>query len=104
MKFFLVFFLLAPNLKAAIIKTRNQEKIFESLRLPHELAVQSIRQMPEMGLASLKEVAFSKHWPLKTRWKSFMVMTEIQGKKSVPEIKRALQSSTWFMRSAGLTA
>ena len=38
------------------------------------------------------------------RWKAFMVMVKIGKEKSLPEVKKALQSREWFMRSAGLLA
>ena len=81
-----------------------EEKVFHSLRKPHQQAVDSVTELGSPSYEKLQEISFNDKFPMNTRWKSFMVMTQVAGMKSVPDIKKALLSTTWFMRSAGLTA
>lgn len=104
MKLCLFVLLLTPSLMAAVPGKISDDNIALALRQPHEVAIQTIKNTSSQGLLTLQEMAFNDKWPMKTRWKSFMLLTQIKGKKSIPQIKKALLSKTWFMRSAGLTA
>lgn len=88
----------------AIQAQSQQEKIILELRKPHELAVKNLEVLGTSTYSDLKKIAFAERFPMKTRWRSFMALTSLKGKKSLPEIKKALTHSVWFMRSAGLTA
>ena len=90
---------------AAVSKKKMSDDVAFALRQPHEISVQTIKNARnDKNLQTLERMAFNDKWPLKTRWKSFMILTEIKGAKSLSQIKRALLSKTWYMRSAGLTA
>lgn len=104
MKTFLIVFLFGSPLFAAIPNSSVDEQIIYSLRNPHAIALQDLKTLGVKAQERLKEMAFNEKWPLKTRWKAFMVFTHVKGKKSFPFIKKAMVNSTWFMRSAGLTA
>lgn len=89
---------------AAVPQQNFQEKIFLNLREDRPIAVQEMSRLGKNGLEELRKISFNEQIPMKTRWKSFMVLTELQGKKALSDIGKALKSPTWFMRSAGLTA
>ena len=89
---------------AAVKRTTFDSHILSTLNHSHEQAVQKVRRQGRRSLEQLRTIAFDQATPMKTRWKSFMVFTEVLGKESLPEIKKALLSKTWYMRSAGLTA
>lgn len=99
-----IVFLLLPLILAAVSTESVEQSVAYALRAPHEMAVASIKQMGQPAVERLQQMAFSDKWPMKTRWKAFMVFTHVQGKQSTEAIKKALLSSTWYMRSAGLTA
>lgn len=93
-----------PFIFAAVGTDSVDQQLVYALRAPHELAVSSVKQMGGVVLENLQKMAFNDKWPMKTRWKAFMVYTHVKGKDSHNVIKKAMISKTWYMRSAGLTA
>ena len=81
-----------------------EEEIFHSLRLPHTLAIENLSQWGVKTYGPLKTLAFNEKIPMRTRWKSFMVYTQLAGSNSFQVINQALGHKDWFMRSAALTA
>lgn len=79
-------------------------QVAESLRNTRFVAAEKIRVKGTRAKNILEEMAFDKNHSMNTRWKSFMVFVEVEKENSLPAITRALNDSTWFMRSAGLTA
>ena len=75
-----------------------------ALRQPHPIALQQIEQLGKASHSVLEKLAFTEKYPMKTRWKAFMLLSISMGEQSIPMVKKALQSKTWFMRSAGLVA
>ena len=70
-----------------------KKKCFYSLRESHNTALKSLSQLGEKGLIKLREIAFNNNIPMKTRWKSFMVLAELQGKKNASaDVEQALSS------------
>lgn len=98
--FLLICFLMTT---AAVQKPEFEESLVGILRQPHQMAVQEIKALGPQAYVKLGEISFNSKWPMQTRWKAFMALTQAQGKKSINEIKKALTSTEWFMRSAGLT-
>ena len=92
-----------PTLLTALPQTNSTASVIETLRSPRTVAAQNLKNNPQ-SVNELKQISFNKQWPMNNRWKAFMVYVEIKEKKAFPEIKQALLSPTWFMRSAGLTA
>jgi len=80
------------------------EKVLLSLRETHQDAVNMIRADQSISYEPLKQIAFDEKMPLKTRWKSIMLLSEVYGPKSLNDLKLAVDNKAWFMRSAGLTA
>jgi len=74
------------------------------LNAPLSEAARAIYGHGPEGYQALRRMSFEEAYPMATRWKAFMVMVRIGGKKSFPEIRQALLSRDWFMRSAGLQA
>lgn len=52
----------------------------------------------------LKDLAFSESQDMSVRWKSLVKMSEMKKSDSVPDMKQALKSDTWYMRNAALLA
>ncbi len=80
------------------------EKVLMSLRESHQDAVNIIRAEESISYQPLKQIAFDEKMPLKTRWKSLMLLSEVYGSKSLKDLQSAIDNKAWFMRSAGLTA
>ena len=52
----------------------------------------------------LRVKAFSETQEMSVRWNSLMQMTKMKKNESVIDLKKALNSNTWYMRNAGLIA
>lgn len=83
---------------------RLKEEIVYSLRLPHRLARENLSHWGIGVYGPLRTLAFDEKIPMRTRWKSFMLYTQLAGVKSLPIINQASDHRDWFMRSAALTA
>ncbi len=81
-----------------------EREIVHSLRLPHDLARKDLSPWGSRVYGPLKSLAFNEKIPMRTRWKSFMVYTQMAGGSSLPIVNQALKHQDWFMRSAALTA
>ena len=81
-----------------------KKEVLRSLRLPHRFAMENLSQWGSGVYGPLRTLAFDEKIPMKTRWKSFMLYTQLKGEKSISVISRALDHKDWFMRSAALTA
>ncbi len=79
-------------------------QIEDTLKLSRFAAADQVRVQGDGLKNSLKQLAFDKKASMDVRWKSFMVYVEVEKEQSLPMITKALNDSTWFMRSAGLTA
>ncbi|MCJ8277756.1 MAG: HEAT repeat domain-containing protein [Bdellovibrionales bacterium] len=106
MKQLLVVLLLWPVMSwSAIPPQKQSQSTFErALQAPLKIAVAEIYKMGPKAYRKLNNMAFDSANNMNTRWKSFMVMTSIGKKKSLPEIDKALRDDQWYMRSAGLIA
>ena len=106
MKWILLSLLVTPMAFAAIPNPKKQvnQIVLQKLHGPHSIAKKEIFSLGPKGYIALHSITFDSHNSMKTRWKAFMIMTSIGGKKSLPEIKKALYSKEWFLRSAGLLA
>jgi hypothetical protein len=104
MKLILILLVFSPSLFAAVKNQSFNDKVLQILEKPHQEAVNQVKYQSPSSISMLKEIAFDEKQSMNIRWKSFMVLTEVEGLKSLNEIKKALTNSTWFMRSAGLTA
>lgn len=105
MKHLLLIILFAPVVSfSAIPRKKSSSDFVRALGAPHKIAVAEIYKMGPSAYRKLNDIAFDSSQPMNTRWKSFMVMTSIGNKKSLPEINKALRDKVWYMRSAGLLA
>ncbi|MCB0377724.1 MAG: hypothetical protein KDD33_04465 [Bdellovibrionales bacterium] len=100
----LVWLVSLPTLSAIPNRKQSIDPLLKKLSAPHKIAVSEIYKMGPTAYKKLYKMSFDDSQPMKMRWKAFMVMTSIGGKKSLPEIDRALENKAWFMRSAGLLA
>lgn len=91
-------------LQAAPHSTNVGDFVAQAMREPHQVGLKTIKTIGPQSYSMLEDLAFNEKWPMQTRWKSFMLLTQAQGKASLPLVKKALLSKVWYMRSAGLTA
>ena len=99
--------LVIPMIMAAPQKISQQQvdfKVTEALRLPRVLAAQNLIEVKSEASKMLKEMTFNEKWPMKTRWKAFMIFMKLQGENGLVVAEKAYNHSTWFMRSAAITA
>ncbi len=104
MRVILFLYLTSSVSLAAVPGNSSSKPVDEALKMPHKWGVQSLKSKGSTTFEQLSRIAFDDDQPMQKRWKSFMLLTEIKGKSSFTDIKKALMSKTWFMRSAGLTA
>lgn len=83
-------------------KASVADAVAQSLRESHENAVSSLRSQSRQAHGPLRDLAFDEKMPLNTRWRAFMTLTDLEPEQSLPDIEKALQHKTWFMRSAAL--
>lgn len=95
----LVFFQIA----IAAPTTQSNGDINSILRMDRLQAAARIKLIGPSATQSLREVAFGSG-PLKTRWKAFMTLVEVEGQRAKSDLTKAFNSPVWFMRSAALTA
>ncbi len=101
----IVTFLSLTFISAAPHKKDNLDfEVAKLLRNTRFVAADQAKAQGNKTLDKLKEAAFDKSLPMNTRWKSFMVYVEARKGEALPLITSALNHSTWYMRSAGLTA
>jgi HEAT repeat protein len=53
---------------------------------------------------NLEAIAFDKSQSLEMRWRAVMAMSSVKMKEARPILQKAMLSSEWFMRNAGLLA
>lgn len=99
-----VIFLLASQSWAAVPGGNKGSDVQKILRKPHLMAVAELQKGDTSNLRELEKLSFDSKESMETRWRAFMVLTAILGKKAIPVVKKALVSPTWYMRSAGLEA
>ncbi len=90
------------SLNAAIPK--HSDTIADLLEKPLKQRVVQLKEYGETGVQSLYDMAFNKDQTVKIRWKALMTLVYMGQKESRSVIERALKSSEWFMRDAGLKA
>lgn len=87
------------------IPNTNSHNSFESwLQLPHKLAMRSFASQQGEAVVFLQKTAFNSKNNMSTRWKAFMLLSQLTGSKTHKHIDKALQSKTWYMRSAALVS
>ena len=101
---FLLQQLMVVGLVQAAPSVSSPKDISLILKMPRELALQSVRGSSNELLAQLEDIAFNKNQSMEARWKAFMIVTGSLKQQALPTIEKALSSSTWFMRSAALVA
>lgn len=101
---FLFSFLVLTSMSHAAVPRASTATSIKEFEMDHALGVKSLKQKGAASHNQLRELAFDSGQPMKTRWKAFMLYTQVKQKASFPIIKKALLSKTWYMRSAGLTA
>ncbi len=104
MLYFLTQILILNGMAVPMNSNPIPDRILFSLREPHQVAVSHLKSEKHHAYQPLKRIAFDEKMPLKTRWKSLMLLSEVYGSQSLPELEQAITHKAWFMRSAGLTA
>jgi hypothetical protein len=63
-----------------------------------------IKRMGPQAYKHLREIMFTANEKVEHRWNATLVLAQIGGSDSLPDVEKALKDSSWFMRSAGLLA
>ena len=82
----------------------SSDSIVALLKGPMQEVLKNIYKKGPEAYKKLRNISFSDQYPVGTRWKAFMALSQVGGKGSLPEIDQALTSKDWFMRNAGLLA
>lgn len=91
----------APVKKSIEVSLRSTSDALD-LPLNNRMAV-LLSQGPQ-GYRNLRTLMFDNRAPMETRWRAVIAAGLIGKRESRPEIERALRSSDWYMRNAGLVA
>lgn len=65
---------------------------------------EEIKKLGPEGYKQLRTIMLSSDEKVEHRWNATLVLAQIGGPDSLPDIEKALKDSTWYMRSAGLLA
>jgi HEAT repeat protein len=99
--------LLAQNsLHAAIANhSANPSRPIDTLTalgLPLENRIETLRLQGPSGYKNLIHLMNDESANMETRWRAVTAMGQIGGKLSLPELKTALHSKSWYLRNAAL--
>ena len=86
------------------ISTQYKKRIKMILTLPPENRVSLLQNYGSISFTVLKSFVFSSELSMQIRWHSLISLAQTYPHMSVPVVESALQSSTWFLRNAGLIA
>lgn len=90
--------------RSSSLTSGSKEMISHWLQQSSKGSFQKIVQAGPEGYRTLVDLSFSSSTSASLRWQAFLTLVRIGGRKSLPEVEKALQSSDWFMRSAALVA
>jgi len=65
---------------------------------------EDVKKLGPVGYKQLREIMLSENESVQHRWNATLVLAQIGGADSLPDIEKTLHDSAWFMRSAGLLA
>lgn len=88
----------------SLIPKKDHHNIRMMLGLPLKNREQALSNYRLDSFLVLKHFVFSDKEAMPIRWKALISVARLYPKKSFPLVQRALRSSVWFLRNAGLIA
>lgn len=82
--------------------SRTEVSAEEILTLPEPLRKQAVDGKAEQLYSPMAEIAFSPKKSVEMRWKALTMVAHLKKENAIPDLKKALESSDWFMRNAAL--
>lgn len=86
------------------ISERDKEYIKTVLTLPPRNRVSILRNHGSVSFVVLRSFVFSNNLPMQLRWHALISLAYAYPNAATAVVESALQSSTWFLRNAGLIA
>lgn len=83
---------------------KRQVSALDILNLPAENRKLAALESDESFFEELRGLSRNPHQSMQVRWRSLMLMSEMNPKASIQDLLKATASSEWFMRNAGLIA
>lgn len=74
----------------------------EILTLPEPLRKQTVEGKAEQLYPQMLAIAFSSKQSVEMRWKALTMIAHLRKENAIPDLKKALVSTDWFMRNAAL--
>ena len=105
MKKYSLFFILMAQLYSQISTAAAPSAVLDLLQLPPENRRMLLKQPGgEEIFKKLSEVAFAEDQSMAVRWKALVSLADMTSDRVLPLLKKAGESSKWFMRNAALVA
>ncbi len=99
-------FLAQNSLQAAIANNSSnpnrKSDTLMALGLPIENRIETLRLQGPSGYRNLIQLMKDESASMETRWRAVTAMGQIGGRLSLPELKIALHSKSWYLRNAAL--
>ena len=86
------------------ILKKDHHNIKMILDLPLKNRIQALSNYGLRGFVILERLVFSSAEKMPVRWKALISLARLYPEKSLPLVQKALRSSVWFLRNAGLIA
>lgn len=93
---------ISPATYGAIPKNLPVDSLQSSLNTNPSKRLKALRSEGKEGIRKLHSVAFDDKYPFETRWRALTTLARIAGAECLPDLEKAIQSSDWFMRDAGI--
>ena len=90
--------------RSPTISAKDHHNIKMILSLPLENRIQALSNYKANIFFILKQLAFSNKEKMPIQWKALISLARLYPEQSHPLVLKALRSSTWFLRNAGLIA
>ncbi len=86
------------------VSKKDRHNVRMILALPLENRKQALWNYGARGFLALKYLVFSKKEQMSVRWKALTSLARLYPEEALPISRKALRSSVWFLRNAGLIA
>lgn len=94
----------ATSPSSTVVQKTDYQNIKMILDLPLKNRIQALSDYGSRGFVILSRFVFSDKEKMPIRWKALISLARLYPEKSLPMVKKALHSSVWFLRNAGLIA
>lgn len=104
MKFLIFWASLCFLVSSPVKAEKRQVSALDILNLPAENRKLAALESDESLFEDLRGLSRNPQQPMQVRWRSLMLMSEMNPKASIQELLKATTSAEWYMRNAGLIA